>query len=145
MTSIQTIRDVYFQEIAFRNIKPTNEQVVGFLENIYQQHLETPPYPDEGFWSPSWRIWAGIGLALFGKIEYAEKVIQDCISYPTANCYKPCRYYVCYFDTIFSVPDHLRPKGNNSLPKNAAAVLEWFQNQNFVWNYESSQYEVKNG
>jgi hypothetical protein len=81
------------------------------------------------------RIWAGIGLLVFGRVEHLVNVVRDIAQYPEAAGYKIARRYVMAMQNLLPLPAGL------SLQNRPHDVLAWLEaNHNQLsWNEEAGR------
>ncbi len=79
------------------------------------------------------KVWAGIGLLVFGDSTYIVDVIKNIIKYPEVTKRKLTRHYIMAITNLIPMPEGL------SIAWNPTKVLKWIEkNHNrLVWNKET--------
>ena len=134
---VDIYREMFLKDLSVGD-RLTAKQAVQSLEANWKM-AEEWTRESKSSWSPEQRaarrIWAGIGLLVFGRVEHLVNVVRDITQYPEAAEFKIARHYVMAIQKLVPLPAGL------SLQNRPRDVLAWLEanRSQLNWNEEAGQ------
>src|SRR4051794_5360266 len=115
----------------------TREEILASLESYWTKAGEEH---DESQWPAEQRaarrLWAGLGLLAFGRLDHLEDTFRILQAHPRAATAKASRYYMSALQQLLPLPRGLSPA------QQPADALRWWNSvcQRLVWSEEAGRF-----
>jgi hypothetical protein len=132
---VDIYREMFLKDLSLGD-RLTAQQAVQSLEANWKMAEE---WTVDSSWPPEQRaarrIWAGIGLLVFGRVMHLVDVVRDIAQYPRAAGYKIARHYIMAIQKLVPIPSEL------SLQNRPHEVLAWLEANlsQLNWNEDSGR------
>jgi hypothetical protein len=133
---VDIYREMFLKDLSMGD-RLTAQQAVQSLEANWKMAQE---WTVDATWSPEQRaarrIWAGIGLLVFGHMEHLVNVVRDMAQYPEAAGHKISRRYIMAIEKLVPLPVGL------SLQSRPRDVLAWLEASHAQLNWDEASGRV---
>jgi hypothetical protein len=127
---VDIYREMFLKDLSVRG-QLTEQQAIQSLDanwKMVDERTEDPSWPADQ--RAARRIWAGIGLLVFGRLDRLVDVVRDLAQFPDAAGYKIARHYIAAIRKLVPFPEGL------SLHSRPRDVLAWLEanRSKLIWD-----------